>query len=111
MVFLTLAAMPLAGRAETLFGRKDDGRIVVDEIAGFLVATALVRPAWGSVILGFIFFRFFDILKPWPVRVIDRRGAGGPGVVLDDVLAGVYACLCLLFAAYLWPWLGQAVWK
>ena len=111
VVLLTLAAIPLAGRAETLFDQKDDGRIVVDEIAGFLVTTVLVRPAWGSVILGFIFFRFFDILKPWPVRGIDRKCAGGLGVVLDDVVAGVYAGLCLLLAIGLWPGLGQAVWK
>jgi len=111
VVLVILAAMPLAGKAETLLDKKDDGRIVLDEIAGYLVTTALVRPAWGSVILGFIFFRFFDILKPWPVRAVERRCAGGPGVVLDDVVAGVLAGLCLLIAVSLWPELGRAVWE
>lgn len=80
-----------ADRAGAHFGRADDGRIVVDEIAGLLVSLALVPPSVLSVAAGFAAFRAFDVLKPWPASVFDRRVHNGFGVVLDDVVAGLYA--------------------
>jgi phosphatidylglycerophosphatase A len=109
LIFLILAVL-LSSKAEEAFGRKDDGRIVIDEVAGFLVTMAGVRPGLAAVILGFLLFRAFDILKPWPVRFVDKKCPGGLGVVLDDVVAGLYSLIVLYVILYLWPSLGTTSW-
>lgn len=103
------AAMWLAGRAQGIYGRKDDGRIVIDEVAGYLVTMIGVGPSLPSVVLGFILFRVFDILKPWPCRYFDRRWTGGAGVVMDDVAAGAYGAAVLHVLIGLWPALGRGI--
>ncbi len=80
-----------AGRAEAIFGRKDHSRIVVDEVAGQLVAGAFIPATWPAIAIAFAFFRLFDVLKPWPARTFDRDVRGGIGVVGDDLIAGAYA--------------------
>jgi phosphatidylglycerophosphatase A len=86
-----------ADEAERIFGRPDDGRIVIDEIAGQLVALAplavlpAARPSFLAVVTAFVAFRGFDIAKPGPVRWAERRFAGGLGVMADDVVAGALA--------------------
>lgn len=85
----------VAGRAETLFQEKDSGKIVIDEVVGYLVTMTGVPLSWQGVLLGFLLFRFFDIVKIEPARYFDRHLKNGCGVVLDDVAAGVYACLLL----------------
>jgi len=84
-----------AGVAEGLFGQKDSGRIVIDEIAGFLVTMWFVPWRAETVVGGFLVFRFMDIVKPFPIRLLERRLPGGWGVVGDDVLAGLYANVTL----------------
>jgi phosphatidylglycerophosphatase A len=84
-----------AGRAEVIYGEKDCGKIVIDEIAGMLVTLYLVPFDWRWLLAGFLFFRFFDIVKPFPARRIDQRVKGGWGVMLDDIAAGVYANISL----------------
>jgi phosphatidylglycerophosphatase A len=79
-----------AGRAEGIFGH-DSGRIVVDEVAGMVVAGLFLPGTWLAATLGFAAFRLFDILKPPPAGAIDRGFRGGLGVVGDDLVAGVYA--------------------
>ncbi|HTO55149.1 MAG TPA: phosphatidylglycerophosphatase A [Myxococcota bacterium] len=81
-----------AGRAEEIFGRHDDGRITIDEVAGQLVSLAALpwRPEVAAV--GFLLFRLFDIWKPFPARNAERL-PGGLGVMADDLVAGVYANL------------------
>ena len=81
--------------AERLFGKKDDQRIVIDEIIGFLITMLWVPKTIRFIIIGFFLFRFFDILKPFPIRRLEKRLKGGFGVVLDDVAAGVYANIVL----------------
>lgn len=78
-----------AGRAETLLGRTDHPSIVIDEIAGFLLAMLLVPATWYSVAAAFVLFRFFDIVKPFPLKRIQSL-RGGLGVMLDDIGAGIY---------------------
>ena len=90
-----LAACWVAGRAETIFGEQDNQRIVIDEAVGFLVAMTAMPPTWPLLLVGFLLFRLFDILKPPPIRLIERRVKGGYGVVLDDVLAGIYTQISL----------------
>jgi len=100
LYLLTLAAFILfscwaSGLAEIVFDEKDSGRIVIDEVAGYLVTMTALPFSWTGVIAGFLLFRFFDIVKIPPARYFDRQVKNGWGVVLDDVVAGVYSCLCL----------------
>jgi phosphatidylglycerophosphatase A len=81
-------------KAQEYWGVKDDRRIVIDEIMGFLVTMLWVQQTFFSIILGFFLFRCFDIIKLPPIRFLERA-KGGYGVVLDDVLAGVYANIVL----------------
>lgn len=83
----------LSSRAEEILGEKDSGVIVIDEIAGFLVTMFALPMTWQTIVIGFFVFRAFDVFKPFPIRRIDQRLPGGWGVMLDDVLAGVYANL------------------
>lgn len=82
---------PICGRAADQLGEHDFGGIVWDEIAGYLVTMWFVPFSWTAVIVGFILFRFFDIIKPWPIKWIDQHVEGGVGIMLDDVLAGLMA--------------------
>jgi phosphatidylglycerophosphatase A len=75
---------------------QDPGEIVVDEVAAQLLTLAAVPLTWFSLIAGFLLFRLFDIVKPWPVSWADRKVKGGLGVMLDDLLAAGYAALCLV---------------
>jgi len=85
----------ISENAERYFGKKDDQRIVIDEIMGFLITMLWVPKTVPFIIIGFFLFRFFDILKPFPIRRLEKRLKGGYGVVLDDVVAGVYANIIL----------------
>ena len=91
MVGMCVLAVWIAHRAEGLLGTKDPGAIVIDEIAGMLVACWGVTLSMGGALILFILFRVFDILKPFPVGWLDRRLTGGLGIVADDVAAGVLA--------------------
>ncbi len=80
-----------AGLTEDLLEKKDPSEIVIDEVAGFLLATALLPFSWLALGLVFFLFRFFDILKPYPIKHLEKL-RGGIGIVMDDILAGLYAC-------------------
>ncbi len=73
----------------------DHGAIVWDEIAGMFVTLLFLPINWMTLLAGFLLFRVFDILKPWPINVIDKRVHGGWGIMLDDIIAGAMACACL----------------
>ncbi len=96
-----LVACWAAGEAERIFQEQDSQRIVIDEAVGFLVTMTALPPTWPYLIGGFCLFRCFDILKPPPIRLIERKVKGGYGVVLDDVLAGIYAHISLRIIAAL----------
>ena len=83
-----------AGEADAILGTKDSPTIVIDEIAGYLVAMFLVPFSWRAAAAGFALFRFFDILKPWPLKKLQDI-PGGPGVMLDDIGAGIYTNIVL----------------
>jgi phosphatidylglycerophosphatase A len=78
----------------------DHGAIVWDEVAGLLITLIAAPAEWIWLLVGFGFFRFFDILKPWPIRWLDAKVHGGFGIMIDDVLAGVFAFMCLQACAY-----------
>lgn len=97
-------ALYLADRAEKIWNRKDPSQVVIDEIVGYLVTVAGLPFSWKTAVGGFFIFRAMDILKPYPVRKIDQSLPGGWGIVLDDVLAGVYSHILLrLGLLYLFP--------
>jgi phosphatidylglycerophosphatase A len=90
----------IAGRAEEIFGEHDSSKIVLDEVLG-MIATMFLNPLgvpW--LVAGFLLFRVFDIVKPFPASVIDRRMPGGPGVMLDDLFAGIYANIVVRILAH-----------
>jgi len=87
-------AVWVSDKAGAVFGKKDDQRIVIDEMMGFFITMLWVTKTPFFILVGFILFRFFDILKPFPIRRFEKV-RGGFGVVLDDVLAGIYANIML----------------
>jgi phosphatidylglycerophosphatase A len=97
VVLAILGACWVAGAAEQYLGEHDSGKIVVDEIVGFLIATALINLSFTRLLFAFFLFRLFDILKPPPARYFDERVSGGVGVVFDDVCAGLYTNLVVRF--------------
>ncbi len=74
---------------------QDHGGIVWDEICGYLVTMIGVTFSWQNMLMGFFLFRLFDILKPWPISWLDKRVKGGFGIMIDDLLAGLMAMICL----------------
>jgi phosphatidylglycerophosphatase A len=98
IICITAAGIWAATRAEKLFGRKDPGRVIVDEIAGQLIAFLFIPLAvglkWWILLTGFLLFRLFDIWKPYPIRRLEALESG-LGIMADDVLAGIYAAVTL----------------
>ncbi|MFK7159723.1 phosphatidylglycerophosphatase A [Marinospirillum sp. MEB164] len=103
-VLLTLLAFLLGcwlcGKTSRDIGVHDHGGIVWDEFVGYWITMAFLPVNWIWALAGFILFRFFDIIKPWPIRWLDQRVSGGFGIMIDDVLAGIYAWIILFFVYY-----------
>jgi phosphatidylglycerophosphatase A len=81
-------------------GVHDHPGIVWDEIVGYMITMIAVPHTLKYILLGFVLFRFFDILKPWPIKPIDKHLKGGLGIMLDDVLAGVFALIIMKLIAW-----------
>lgn len=91
-------------------GVHDHGGIVIDEIAGLWLALCTFPATWPWMLAGFVLFRLFDIWKPWPIRTLDRRLGGGFGIMADDLVAGVFAWLILVFCQQIaLPWLTASL--
>lgn len=113
VIVISAAGVWICGRSAKLLGLHDCPGIVFDEVAGFLVAAAPLLPAlglelgwgpwplWTGVLAAFALFRLFDIWKPWPIRVLDERIHGGLGIMLDDLVAGLYAAALLSLTHFL----------
>ncbi len=96
-----------AGSAEKILNSPDSGSIVIDEILGMFITLTLAPNHPIAWLFGFLFFRFFDILKPFPVSWFDTHIHGGIGIMMDDVIAGLYALLCLqIFWKFFIPFLS-----
>ncbi len=100
VLLISVAGIWICGESSRRLGVHDHGGIVWDEFAGFLLTMTAAQQGWAWIVLGFALFRLFDIWKPWPVRVADRQLHGGLGIMLDDILAGIYAWLVLQAVAY-----------
>jgi len=98
---VTAFGIVVAHRADLAWGTHDSQRIVIDEVAGYCITMIPAeRGHWAPLVAGFIVFRFFDIVKPPPVRWIDRTLPGGWGVVLDDAAAGVMGAAVMGLLGY-----------
>lgn len=95
IVGLILAAIYFADKAEKIKGKKDPGCIVIDEIAGYVVALSIVPVNIYTLAAGFFIFRFFDIIKSAPVKYFEDNFSGGAGIVLDDIMAGILTAVVL----------------
>ncbi|MCG8671631.1 MAG: phosphatidylglycerophosphatase A [Pseudomonadales bacterium] len=85
----------LCGKTSKDWGVHDHGGIVWDEFVGFWITMIAVPFTWYWLLLGFALFRLFDIWKPWPIKYFDQHVHGGLGIMLDDVLAGIFALVIL----------------
>lgn len=97
MIALGLLLVPavfLCDKGEKYFGQEDPGKVVLDEMLGYMTTVFFIPFTYHGALLAFICFRFFDILKPWPIRNVEKIG-GGLGIVADDIIAGVYANITL----------------
>ena len=94
-VIAFVAGIWLCGETAQALGVHDHSGIVWDEVVGYLVTMIAVPLDWKWILLGFLLFRLFDVLKPWPIRWIDNKVSGGLGIMLDDILAGFFALITL----------------
>ena len=92
-VLSVVLGIAICERAAKKLDSHDFGGIVWDEVAGFLITMCWLPLTWQSLLAGFALFRFFDIVKPWPIRWLDRHVEGGFGIMLDDVVAGIFAAI------------------
>ncbi len=101
LVFIFGIGVYISAQAEGIYQKKDCSNIVIDEIAGMLVSLAFFPVGMKLVISGFILFRIFDIIKPFPVRTIDMKLGGGWGIMLDDIMAGIYSFILIQLTIYI----------
>lgn len=90
-----LAGIAICAHTARRLGVHDHPGIVWDEIVGYLVTMAMAPAGWLWIVIGFVLFRLFDIVKPWPIRWLDKHVHGGFGIMLDDLLAGLFAAILL----------------
>lgn len=98
---LFISGVGLCAYTARTLGVHDHGAIVWDEVVGYLLTMFVVPASFVTIALGFILFRLFDIWKPWPIRVVDSKVAGGFGIMLDDLLAAAYAAILLQLVLYI----------
>lgn len=102
-----LLGIPACARASSAFSTDDPKQAVIDEVAGQGLTLLFAAAHPVNLVAGFALFRLFDVVKPWPIRWVDRNVHGGLGVMLDDLVAGAFAlALLLLLERYGWPALG-----
>ena len=92
---ILIVAIITAGMAEKIIDSQDPGMVVIDEIIGMLIGLIGIPLNLPALVVAFILFRIFDIWKPFPVRWFDDHLHGGTGIVLDDVMAGIYTLACM----------------
>jgi len=101
LLITIIGAIWSSHRSQCILDMDDPGEIVIDEVAGFLLTTIFIPFTLRNLIAGFFLFRFFDILKPPPIKMIEEKVKGGCGIVFDDLAAGLYAYLSLRFLLYM----------
>ena len=100
VLLLSLVGIYLCHKADQILKSHDNKAIVWDEFCGLWITMFAAPSGWEMIVIGFLFFRFFDIVKPWPVSWADKQVTGGFGVMLDDVIAGLMALTCVQIVTY-----------
>lgn len=100
-ILISVVGIWICGRSSELLGVHDHGGIVWDEFAGLLVTLIALPSGLVWLVLGFILFRFFDIVKPWPIGWLDARIPGGAGIMVDDLVAGLYGLIIIQVLAFI----------
>jgi len=95
VIVMTIAGIYICGKAANDLGVHDHPAIVWDEFVGYFITMFMVPVSWQSVLVGFLLFRVFDILKPWPISFIDKKMSGGAGIMFDDILAGIFSLIIM----------------
>ncbi len=95
LVLITVVGVISSHIAEILLNEEDSGHIIIDEVCGYFVSVLFLPLSLGYAVAAFFLFRFFDILKPFPIRQIESAMKGGVGIMTDDILAGIYTNLIL----------------
>ncbi len=95
IIIAAFAGIIICQRASDELGVHDHGGIVWDEFVGLWITMICVPISWPNAILGFLLFRLFDVLKPWPIKVIDEKITGGFGIMFDDILAGIFSLITM----------------
>lgn len=107
---VTFLLFPIGVWAASIYeertGTHDSKEIVIDEVVGFLITMTWLPITWQSAVLGFLIFRFFDIVKPPPIRQLDKKVPGGFGVMVDDVVAGIMSSILMQLIYNQTNWLG-----
>lgn len=99
-VFAFVVGIWICQQSADWLEKDDPSAVVWDEIVGYLVTMIVAPSGWQWMVIGFVLFRFFDILKPWPISYADKNLHGGLGIMVDDVIAGIFALVimqCLYF--------------
>jgi phosphatidylglycerophosphatase A len=102
LVLAFLSGIKLCEQASCKLGVHDHGGIVWDEMVGYWLAVAFVPLQWQWLLAAFVLFRFFDIVKPWPIRQFDRKVSGGFGIMIDDVIAALFTMIILAVVKGWW---------
>jgi len=105
-IALTIVGVWVCDKTSKDIGVHDHGGIVIDEVAGYMVTMIAVPVNVWTLTAAFFIFRFFDIVKPWPIAWLDKKVQGGLGIMVDDLLAGVYGLAVIWIGIWLYPWAG-----
>ncbi len=97
-MIVSVVGIWLCGKTANDMGVHDDSSIVWDEIAGMMIAMIAVPLTWQNLLVAFVLFRIFDILKPWPISLLDKKLHGGLGIMLDDIVAGIATLAIMQFS-------------
>ena len=100
IILMSVTGVYICGKAAKDAGVHDHGAIVWDEFVGLLITMFLMPVTWQTILVGFALFRFFDILEPWPISYLDKNCHGGLGIMLDDIVAGIAAWVCMMLIFY-----------
>jgi phosphatidylglycerophosphatase A len=102
LIIIFLIGIPAAGYAEKYFQKKDPGQCVIDEVAGQMVCLIFIPYSFSYYLAAFFIFRIFDVLKPFPIRLVEKFSHGF-GIMADDIIAGLYTLVVLKLFIYLKP--------
>jgi phosphatidylglycerophosphatase A len=103
VVVAFIAGIWICQKSADWIRQNDPSAVVWDEIVGYLITMIAAPAGWQWMVLGFVLFRFFDILKPWPINLADKAIHGGLGIMVDDVIAGIFALACLQWIYLVFP--------